>query len=83
MPIIKDVTFIYDNISFAQPCSEVRKLAFINNIEFIDRFENNGTVTYTLRFFMKNQENLTKNIIDKNLEEIISIFAANNIKIKQ
>jgi hypothetical protein len=83
MPIIKDVTFISGIEGMRATIDEVSRLEYVENIEFIDKFNKDGITTYTIRFFLKNKEKIENVEIDKYMSTIISIFESNGINIKR
>jgi hypothetical protein len=83
MPIIKDITFVYADKPFEPAINAANKLEFINEIIYLDKFEKDGIISYTIRFIMKNSDNLTKDAINENINKIISEFANHDISIKK
>jgi phenylalanyl-tRNA synthetase beta subunit len=84
MNVFKDITFIYDgNASMSAAIDEAHELEFVENIEYIDKFDKENVSTYTIRVFLKPKSKMSNDEITESLNTIIGIFNKHGINLSK
>jgi phenylalanyl-tRNA synthetase beta subunit len=75
LPLItRDLTVNDTNNYLHEKILQLGNLLFIDHVEYIDKYVKDGQINYTLRFYFKNSEGTTTNIIDDNFNQVKAII---------
>jgi phenylalanyl-tRNA synthetase beta subunit len=84
MPIFKDISFfIQDSSKITNALDGLNALSFIHQYEFIDRYiDENGRISYTIRFRFENATGLDTKAIDGYIKGIEQVLIESNCEMR-
>jgi phenylalanyl-tRNA synthetase beta chain len=72
--ITKDITFIFNVDKPLQPLlDQIKALPYVKDFSFIDKYQDEKKITYTIRVEFKQEKNITKDEINKYILEIMKL----------
>ena len=85
LPVLKDITYLADkNTDVKKINTDIKSLNFVSNYKYISAYkqENTSVIAYTIHLVINNNETLTKDKIDKFINQIVDIIKKHKGNVK-
>jgi len=85
LPVLKDITYLADkNTDVKKINTDIKALNFVSDYKYISAYkqENTSVIAYTIHLVINNNETLTKDKIDKFINQIVDIIKKHKGNVK-